>query len=53
MTVMPFIIVPMLRTLGESGVSGNNPVTVAVKILGAMVIAAAYIAGRKITDIKI
>ena len=53
MTVMPFIIVPMLRTLGESGVSGNNPVTVAVKILGAMVIAAAYMAGRKITDIKI
>lgn len=53
MTLMPLLIVPVLRTLGESGVTGNNPVTVAVKLLGIAVIAAAYAAGRKITDIKI
>ena len=53
MTAMPFLIVPMLKNLGESAVSGNNIVTVTVKIVGAAVIGAAFLAGRKITDIRI
>lgn len=52
MTFMPFVIVPMLKTLGESSISGNNIVTIAVKSISAAVIAAAFIIGRKITDIK-
>lgn len=53
MAAMPFIIVPMLGTLGESGMSGNNPVNVAVKIVCAVLIVLSVIAGRKITDIRI
>ncbi len=53
MTAMPFLIVPMLKNLGESAVSGNNIVTVTVKIIGAVIIGAAFLAGRKITDIRI
>lgn len=53
MTAMPLIVVPMLRTLGESSVSGNNIVTVGVKLIGALIIAAAYFMGRKITDIRV
>lgn len=53
MTAMPFIIIPMLKTLGESGVSGNNPVTIAVRAAGALLIVLSCLAGRKITDIKI
>lgn len=52
MTLMPFVIIPMLHTLGENGVSGNSPVTVAVKTAGALIIAAAVFIGRKITDIR-
>ena len=43
----------MLKNLGESAVSGNNIVTVTVKIIGAVIIGAAFLAGRKITDIRI
>lgn len=52
MTAMPFIIIPMLRTLGESGVSGNNPVTLAVRCAGAVIIGLSVFAGKKITDIR-
>ena len=52
MTVMPFIIIPMLRTLGDSGISGTNAVTVAVRVFGALLIGLSVFAGRKITDIR-
>ncbi|WP_044975676.1 hypothetical protein [Ruminococcus sp. HUN007] len=52
MTVMPFIIIPMLKTLGEDGVSGNNIITVVVKAVGAVIIAGAVFAGKRITDIR-
>lgn len=53
MTAMPFIIVPMLKTLGESSASGGGTVTLAVRLAGAVIIAAAVTAGKKITEIKI
>lgn len=52
MVCMPLVIVPMLKTLGESSVSGNNAVTVAVKVIGAAIIIVSYIIGSRITDIK-
>jgi hypothetical protein len=52
MTVMPFIIIPMLKTLGEDGVSGNNIITVVVKAVGAVIIAGAVFAGKRITEIR-
>lgn len=53
MTVMPFIIIPMLKTLGENGVTELNPVTVAVRTAGAVIIALAIMLGRKMTDIRL
>lgn len=52
MTVMPFVIIPMLKTLGEDAVSGNNLATVLIRIAGAVIIAGAVLAGKRITDIK-
>ena len=52
MTAMPFVIIPMLKTLGEDGVSGTNIVTVLVRLAGAVIIAGAVLAGKRITDIK-
>jgi hypothetical protein len=52
MTIMPFVIIPMLKTLGEDAVSGNNLATVLIRIAGAVIIAGAVLAGKRITDIK-
>ncbi len=51
MTCMPFIIVPMLKTLGDSNISGNNLVTIIVRVIGIIIIGTAYVIGRKISDI--
>lgn len=52
MTFMPLAVLPVMKTLGESDNSSGMAGT-AVKIIGAMIIAAAYFIGRKISDIKI
>lgn len=50
MVCMPLLIVPMLGTIGDSG---NTSVTIIVRLIGAIIILASYIAGSKITEIKI
>ncbi len=51
MTCMPLIIVPMLRTLGDSDISGNNGVTIIVRVIGIIIIGSAYAIGCKIAEI--
>ncbi|MDO5560977.1 MAG: hypothetical protein Q4F95_15450 [Oscillospiraceae bacterium] len=53
MTVLPFIIVPSLKTLGSSGISENTLPNIIVKAVCLAVIAAAFIIGEKITHIKV
>lgn len=53
MCVMPFVIIAMMGTLGQSSVTANTPLNVTVKLIAAGMFILAYYIGRKITDIKI
>lgn len=53
MMVMPVIIVVMLKGLGTSMAGTNTPATIAVKIACIGIFIAAYVIGRRITDIKV
>lgn len=52
MTCMPFIILPMMKSLGGD-MAANNMINVTVKVIGAVLIAISYIIGSKIAQIKI
>lgn len=53
MCIMPFIIISMMGMLGDASITANTPINVIVKIIAIGMFVAAYIAGRKITDIKV
>jgi tight adherence protein B len=53
MSVMPFVIIAMMGTLGQSAITANTPVNIAVKIIALIMFVIAYVLGRKITDIKV
>jgi len=52
MMVMPFIIIAMMKTLGDEAITGNSPVNVVVKFIALGLFVVAYIIGHKIADIK-
>ncbi len=52
MVCMPFLIMPMLGSLGGD-ITANTGTNIIVKAAGAIMIAAAYIIGRKLTDIRV
>lgn len=52
MTFLPLAVLPVMKTLGETGASSDFTVT-AVKTAGAVIIVTAYFIGKKISDIKI
>ena len=52
MAVLPFAVVGMMGILGDAGGGGNDPVTIATKIIALGLFGFAYYIGRKITDIK-
>ncbi len=52
MTFLPLAVLPVMKMMGETGNSSGLAVT-AVKIIGAVITAAAYFIGKKISDIKI
>lgn len=51
--LMPFVIVPMMSTLGNDAVTENTPLNVIVKLLAVAIFIGAYFIGNKITEIKI
>ena len=53
MSVMPFVIIAMMGTLGQSAITANTPVNIAVKSIALIMFVIAYVLGRKITDIKV
>lgn len=53
MCIMPFVIILMMRTMGENSASANTPLNIAVKLAAALLFVAAYCLGRKITDIRV
>ena len=53
MSVMPFVVIAMMGTLGQSDITDNTPVNIAVKIIALIMFVIAYVLGRKITDIKV
>ena len=53
MCVMPFVIIFMMRTLGESSASANTLLNISVRSVASLLFATAYILGRKITDIRV
>lgn len=52
MMVMPFIIIAMMKGLGNDAITGNSPVNVVVKFIALGLFVMAYVVGRKIADIK-
>ncbi len=52
MAFLPLAVVPVMKMLGE-GSGQSDPAGITVRIVGALIIAAAYFIGLKITDIKI
>lgn len=53
MSVMPFVVVAMMGTMGNEAITGNNFTNVIVKIIALVLFAAAYKVGCMITDIKV
>lgn len=53
MSVLPFLVVAMMGTLGNSAITANTPLNVIVKIIACVLFYTAYKAGRKITNIKV
>lgn len=53
MTCLPLIIIPLVNSLGGTVPGHSGPADTAVKAAGAAVIAAAYILGMRLTEIKI
>lgn len=53
MSVMPFVIVMMMGSVGGPSISDNSPLNVIVKIIALAMFAIAYRLGQKITDIKV
>ncbi len=53
MILMPFVIVLSLNSMGTMTINSNTPVNVLVKIVCLGVFAAAYLMGKKITDIRL
>ncbi|MBP5174043.1 MAG: kinase [Clostridia bacterium] len=53
LSVMPFAVVTMLKTLGSESVSAGTPENIAVRAGSMVLFAAAYMLGRRITDIRI
>lgn len=51
MAALPFAVVGMMDLMGDVG-SGNDPVTIATKVIALSLFGLAYFIGRKITDIK-
>ncbi len=51
--VMPFVIVAMMKTMGNTAITANTAVNVTVKFIAIAMFIVAYIIGQKITDIKV
>ncbi len=52
MTVMPFLVILSMGTMGEESITANTPLNVIVKLIAVAMFALAYKIGQKITDIK-
>ena len=52
MTVMPFLVIMMMGTMGEESITENSALNVIVKLIAVAMFALAYKIGQKITDIK-
>ena len=53
MSVLPFAVVAMMKTLGNEALTGNSLLNVGVKIAALCLFAAAFAVGKKITDITV
>ena len=53
MSVMPFIVVAMMGTMGQEQITANTPINVIVKLIAMGMFVLAYYIGLKITDIKV
>lgn len=53
MAVMPFVIILMMGLLGQDSITANTPQNIIVKIFATALFIAAYLMGKRITDIKI
>lgn len=53
MCVLPFIVIAMMRSMGNSAITDNSSTNVVVKLIAVGMFAAAYALGRKITNIKV
>lgn len=51
--VMPFVIVAMMKTMGNDAITGNSGINVLVKIIAIGIFILSYVIGQKITDIKV
>lgn len=53
LSILPFFIILMMKTMGNSAITANTAVNVAVKFIAIGMFIVAYIIGQKITDIKV
>jgi tight adherence protein B len=53
MMVIPFVIMPMMKSFGNAGDGTNGAMDMAIKFIVLAIFITAYLIGKKITDIKI